>query len=154
MRRFSLIACAALIGLAPAATLAQDFAAQVNARQGQFRIMALNLGVLGGMAKGAMPYDAEAAQAAANNIVAISTLDQRAMWPEGSDNMSLDTTRADPAIWDNLDDMMAKWQAFGRAAEELQLAASSGAAVLGGALGELGATCSACHKAYRGPELQ
>ena len=44
------------------------FRRPVKARQGQFRILAINLGILGGMAKGETEYDAEAAQAAADTI--------------------------------------------------------------------------------------
>ena len=75
--RFKLftIACLAVTGLgAPA--LAQDVPAAVQARQGQFQIMALNIGVVGNMARGNVDYDATAAQAAADNLVAISMLDQ------------------------------------------------------------------------------
>ena len=43
-----------------------DFSAQLKARQGQMRIMAINLGLLGGMAQGKMDYNAEAAQAASS----------------------------------------------------------------------------------------
>ena len=44
----------------------------IGARQGQFKIMALNIGVLGGMARGTVDYDAVQAQIAADNLAAIS----------------------------------------------------------------------------------
>ncbi|MGI1663287.1 c-type cytochrome [Palleronia sp. KMU-117] len=139
--------------LVPAAAIAQDgFAGQLAARQGQFDILALNIGVLGGMARGNTPYDAAMAQQAADNIVAVSRIAQTFNWPEGSDNMSIEGTRALPAIWDNLDDVVAKWAALGTAAEGLAAVAGTGQEALGPALGAVGGTCQACHEAYRAPE--
>ena len=82
-------------------------------------MMALNVGVLANMARGNTEYDATAASAAAGNLVAISQIDQSFHWPEGTDNFALDGTRALPAIWENLPDVIEKWQAFGAAAEGL-----------------------------------
>ena len=68
-------------------------AAAMKARDAQMDLYAFNLGLLGDMAKGAVPYDADAAQAAANNLLTISRIDQSFHWPEGTDNMALDGTR-------------------------------------------------------------
>ncbi|MGD9865479.1 MAG: cytochrome c [Pseudodonghicola sp.] len=146
---FVLATAAALIGTV---AVAQDYSAQLKARQGQFRILALNLGILGGMAQGKMPYDAAAAQRAADSLVAVSHIDPTPLWPEGSDNMSTDGTRALPAIWDNHPDFLTKWDALGVAAAEMQTAAASGQEALGPAMGKLGGACKACHDAYRAPE--
>ena len=147
-------ALAALLSLGlGAAASAQDFSNQIAARQGQFKVLALNLGVLGGMARGTMDYDADMAQAAAANVATVSQFDQRFFWPEGSDNMSLDTTRAQPTIWDDTDDFAGKWGDMGAAATAL-VAAAGDAAALGAAVGALGGTCQACHEAHRGPELE
>lgn len=144
---------AAALALAPAATLAQDFENQVAARQGQFKVMALNLGMLGGMARGTVEYDADTAALAAANLVAISQLDQAFHWPEGSDNIMLDTTRAQPSIWEDFDDFASKWQDYGTQAAALADVAATGQEALGPAVGALGGTCQACHEAHRGPEL-
>lgn len=133
-------------------TAAAELPQPVKARQGQFNIMALNLGVLGGMARGAVEYDAAAAQAAADSLVAVSTLAQTAMWVPGTDNMTIDGTRAEPAIWDNLGDVISKWEAYGAAAKELQAVASDGQGALGPMLGKIGGTCKACHDSYRAPQ--
>lgn len=129
-----------------------DFSAQLKARQGQFRILAINLGILGGMAQGKTEYDAEAAQAAADTIVAVSMIQQGPMWPEGSDSMSIEGTRAMPSIWEDMADFQSKWAAVGEAAQSMQVAASGGAEALGPAMGQLGGTCKACHDAHRAPE--
>ena len=131
---------------------AQDIEQAVKARQGQFQIMAINLGILGGMARGQRAYDAEEAQAAADSLVAISGVNPAPLWPEGSDSMSIDGTRAEPAIWDNLPDVVSKWNDFGAAAVELQAVAANGQGAIGPALGPVGGTCKACHDDYRTPE--
>jgi cytochrome c556 len=146
----SIVALAAM-GTGIAAT-AQDLPAPVQARQGQFQIMALNIGVLGNMARGNTEYDAEAAQTAANNLVTMSQIDQSFHWPEGTDNFALDGTRALPAIWENLPDVIEKWQAFGSAAEGLAAVAADGLEPMRVALGPVGGTCGACHDDYRASE--
>lgn len=126
-----------------------DFSAQLKARQGQMRIMAINLGLLGGMAQGKMDYNAEAAQAAADSLVAISGVHQDLLWPAGSDSMSMDGTKALPAIWDDNAGFMADWADFGTAAKAMQAVAGTGQEALGPVMGQMGGTCKACHDDYR-----
>jgi cytochrome c556 len=139
----------AIVGLAAGAVSAQEIRPEVKARQGQFQIMAINVGILSEMAKGSVPYDAAAAGAAAQSLVGISMVNPAPLFPAGTDNMSIDGTRAEPAIWDNLPDVIAKWQAFGEAAAAMQTAAATGPAEIGAALGTLAGTCKACHSSYR-----
>jgi cytochrome c556 len=148
---FASIVALAAMGTGIAAT-AQDLPAPVQARQGQFQMMALNVGVLANMARGNTEYDATAASAAAGNLVALSQIDQSFHWPEGTDNFALDGTRALPAIWENLPDVLVKWQAFGAAAEGLAAVAGDGLDPMRAALGPVGGTCGACHDDYRASE--
>ena len=145
-------AAAALSLVAPAAMAQDDFEAQLKARQGQFRIMALNLGVLGGMAQGKIEYDAERAQTAADTLVAVTEIDQSLHWPEGSDSLAMDGTRAEPSIWDDNADFLAKWEDLGAAALEMQAVAGDGRQAVGAALQNVGGTCKACHDAHRTPD--
>ena len=131
------------------ATAQEDFSAELKARQGQFRILAINLGILGGMAKGETPYDAETAQHAADSLKAVSMIHQPPLWPEGSDSMSLDNTRAKPSIWDDRDDFLSKWSNLGDKVTAMQAAAGTGQEALGPALGEVGNACKACHDEHR-----
>lgn len=137
------------LSLAAAPVLAQDFSGAVKARQGQFNIMAINLGILGGMAKGTTPFDAAALKRSADTLAGVAMIDQTPLWPKGSDNMAIEGTRALPAIWDNPADLGAKWAAFGASVPAVQ--AATDAATLGAALGAMGATCGACHDANRAP---
>ena len=139
------------LGCGTAAMAQDDFSAELKARQGQFRIMAINLGILGGMAQGKMDYNADAAQAAADTLVAVSMIQHGPMWPAGSDNMALDSTRAQPNIWDANDDFLSKWSDFGTAAQAIQAAAAGGVEGLGPVMGQVGGTCKACHDTYRAP---
>lgn len=143
------LAALAALGIGATAALAQDLPAPVKARQGQFQVMALNIGVLGNMARGNTEYDADQAQTAADNLVTMSRIDQSFHWPQGTDNFQLDGTRALPAIWENLPDVIEKWQAFGAAAEGLAEVAGDGLDPMRAQLGEVADTCSACHDEYR-----
>jgi cytochrome c556 len=147
---------AAVLGAAlvlPVSAIAQDgFATQIKARQGEMDVMALNIGVIANMARGTAPYDAAAAQEAANNLAAVSSITQTGLlWPEGSDNANAPESNALPAIWANLDDFTAKWAAYGTAAQGLAAVAGNGQEALGAALGPVGGACGACHEAYRAP---
>lgn len=146
------LTAALVAATASGAVMAQSIPGEVKARQGQFRIMAINLGILGAMAKGQMEYDAEAAQAAADSLVGVAMVNQVPLWPAGTDNVAMaGITRALPAAWDNFDDVAAKWAAFGEAAAEAQAGVGGGQEAIGPLLGKLGGTCKACHDAYRGP---
>jgi len=148
----SLAGAAVAVSLLPGPTLAQDVNPAVKARQAVMQLNAFNLGILGAMAKGAMDYDAAAAQGAADNLVALAALDTSAMWVPGTDDMSIDGTRALPTLWDNLPDVMAKGTALSQAAQGMADAAGTDLASLQAAMGPLGAACGGCHKAYRAPE--
>jgi cytochrome c556 len=128
--------------------LAQDNPA-IGARQGQFKIYLHNFATIGGMAQGRIDYDAAAAQTAADNLFHITRLDQISMWPEGTDSMSVEGTRAKPEIWANLDDFVAKYAAMQTAVEGLQAVAGTGLEPMRAAVGPVGAACQACHQAYR-----
>ena len=84
------------------------------------QILALNIGVLGEMARGNTDYDAEAASAAASNLALVAMLDQRFFWPEGTDSESIEGTRALPAIWENIPDVIRISTEFAAATAALE----------------------------------
>lgn len=128
--------------------LAQE-APEIGQRKGQFQLYLHNFGVLGAMAQGRIDYDAALAQTAADNMFHLTRHDQSRLWPEGTDSMSMDGTRAKPDIWDNLDDFVAKFTALQDAAVALQASAGNGVDDLRAGVGAMGASCQACHQAYR-----
>jgi cytochrome c556 len=67
----------------------------------------------------------------------------------GSAQGEVEDSEALPAIWENPADFQAKHQGLIDAATALQASAGTDLAGLQGALGGLGASCGACHQAYR-----
>lgn len=122
----------------------------IKARQGQMQLYAHYLGILGGMARGNMDYNADAAQAAADSLLAVASINGASLWPQGSDMDSVEGTRAKAAIWENFPDVGAKSMALTSAAANMANAAGTDLDALRAAMGDLGGTCGACHKAYRG----
>lgn len=97
---------------------------------------------IGGMVKGAIPFDADrAAQARADLI------DHARQIPAAFQARETDpASEARPEIWTD-------WDGFTQAAEEMEQAATaidtSDHATLQDGLRKLGASCSGCHKPYR-----
>lgn len=139
-------AAACVTGIATAQGM-DPLAAAVQARQSHMFLYQFNLMTLGGMAQGAVPYDAQAAAAAAGNIAALSGIDQFGYWPPGTARGEIEGTRANPVLWENLEDLAAKAQALNAAATAV--AATTDLAGLQATLGPLAAACGACHEAYR-----
>lgn len=150
MKKILIIAAAALIGLT-GAVAAEDapFTKEIKARQGLMSINALSIGILAGMAKGDVPYDATQAQTAADAIVGVYKLDLPMLWPAGSDNAANPATNALPAIWAADSTIMEKIEGWETASLAMQAAAGKDLASLQGAMDGLGGSCGACHKAFR-----
>lgn len=121
----------------------------VGARQGHMQVMALNLGILGNMARGNTEYDADVAQAAADNLVAMGTVNQRFYWPEGTDSESYEGSRALPAIWEDQATLFEIAGRYSPAAEALSAVAGQGLDAMRGAVGPVGAVCGDCHEAFQ-----
>ena len=123
----------------------------MDARNAHMSLFGYNLGLLGAMAKGETPYDAASATAIANNLASLAKMDQSSYWIAGTDT-SVEGSRALPAIWENIDDFIAKAGDLATASEAMVAAAGTDAAAIGAALGTVGGTCGACHKVYRAPQ--
>lgn len=122
----------------------------VAARKAHMGLYQHNLNILGALAKGEVEYSADAAMAAANNLVALSSLSQAGYWTPGTSNAELgDATRALPAIWESGSNAAQIGGQLAEAAVALAAVAGDGQEALGGALGPVGQACGACHKDYR-----
>lgn len=123
----------------------------IKARQSLMSLQAFNIGLLGGMAKGEVEYNADAATAAATNLAALAKMDQSRMWPPGSDNAALgdDVTEALPAIWAADSKIGDDAMALVEATAAMQTAAGEGLDALRGAIGPVGKACGGCHENYR-----
>ena len=151
MRHTTVSAAALGLVLAAGAALA-DVSPAVEARQGQFKLFAFNLGPMVQMAQGNIDYDAAVAETAAANLAALVSVDQGRLWPEGSDNETIEGTRALPEIWMDLEDFATKFADLQDSVANLDGAAGTDLDALRGTLGPVGAACSACHEDYRAPE--
>lgn len=128
---------------------AQDAEALINIRKAHMRLNGFNIGPLGAMAQGDIPYDAEVAAASAANLAAIASIDQTRYWAEGTGRPDAENTRALAAIWENPDDFRAKQDGLVTATAALADVAGNGLEALQGAMGGVGGACGACHRTYR-----
>ena len=147
-----------LLGLATFVTFAQDmskFENQIEARQSFMRVYAFNLGLLGSMAKGDTPYDAQQARDAAENLLANSKMKNSAMWPAGSgaDAPGLGgVTRAKGVIWSSFPEVGEKHQALTDALTEMVSVAGNGLDAVRSNMRAVGNGCKGCHDSFRVPE--
>ena len=135
------------------AAAAEPFAKEIKARKAVMRIQAFNLSILGAMAKGKMPYDAKAAQSAADNLNATVNMKNGAMWPRGSDVGALGKrTRAKPEAWTMYPKVAEKSKALEAAAAKMAAAAGNGLGAVKANMKAIGQNCGGCHKIARGPK--
>jgi cytochrome c556 len=150
MKKFAVLALAAVAGALCTPALAQ-FAKPEDAikyRQSALFIMAQNVGRIGAMAQGRVPFDAKVAADSAATAEFMSKLPWSA-FVDGSQKGSI-PTRAKPEIW-------AEKAKFDGLSEKLQaeMAKLNAAAKTGSldniksAMGGVGATCKACHDDYQ-----
>ena len=145
---FLTLAAAGLAVALGSAAVAED---AHEMREKLMKGMGAQLGVLGPMAQGKKPYDAAAAQAAADELAKLAEQDFAPFFPEGSDMDTTGTGKALPAIWENMDDFSAKHTALAEAAAQLASVAGTGAEAMTPALMAVGGACAGCHKSYRAP---
>ncbi|RVV99854.1 cytochrome c [Mesobaculum littorinae] len=143
------VTTSALIGTAGPAMAQDDLPPAVAARQHHMDLYGFNLALLGGMAKGEIDYDADAATGAAGNIAALAMLDQSGYWPEGTSSDDIEGTRALPAIWENMDDFQSHIDALAEAATALEETAGDGVEAVRAGMGGIGKSCGGCHEDYR-----
>lgn len=145
--RFPILAAAVLA--IPTAGFADMVEDTIEARQGFYKLLGANMGVLAGMAKGEIDYDATAAQTAADNMVVMTTYNMGHLYAPGTSADDSDKTRALAKIWEDFPGVQEKGAAFVKAAMAMQDVAGQGKGEMAGALGALGGSCKGCHDAYR-----
>ena len=100
------------------------------------------MSVLGGMAKGAIAFDAAVAGAAQNTLIEQSGMVATTFEANEKDPKS----EALPTIWENWDTFVEMADDLTFAAEGLDTTSLDG---VRGGLGNIGASCGACHKKFR-----
>lgn len=132
--------------------MAQDDSPEVSAmeaRQGYFKMLGANMGVLAGMAKGEIPYDEDRAAMHASNIETLSQYNLGFHFPQGTSSDDLEESEALPKIWSELDGVVAKHADLAEAAAGAGDAVRGGQDNVGPVVQALGGTCKACHDNYR-----
>ncbi len=142
----SLVVVAALV-VVPTAGFAQDarVAQQVKLRQSAYTVLGAQMGLMGAMASGRMPYDAGTFRTAADRAAFMATIVSDT-FPAGSAGNS----KAKPELWQQqadfqklMKDMQVKTAALATAAKGNDLEA------IKPAFGAAGASCKACHDKYK-----
>ncbi|MBH0057146.1 cytochrome c [Pseudoalteromonas sp. SWXJZ94C] len=118
----------------------------IEYRQAAFSMISVQIGDMGAMLKGKVPFDAEQFQKRANNAAALSKMPWEAFY-EGTDKGD---TAALAAVWAENATFVEKANAFAANADKLALAAQSGdKAVIGKAFGAWAKGCKDCHKQFK-----
>ena len=138
-----------LAALPAAAQDARQIERMVDARQGLMTLMAHEVGKLGGMAKGEVPYDAAVAGKAAANIAALGSVISPELFPAGSAAGAVEDSEALPAIWQKPDEFAAKITAFNAAAAATPARAGTDLESLRASMRDLGGACGGCHETFR-----
>ena len=148
------VVCAAVCAVVSTTTVgAGEFDRQIKVRKAHMAMVGYQMGVLGSMAKGKAPYDAKAAQAVADNMVALANMDNGSLWPKGSDSVANPgMTRAKPEAWSTWPKIKEAGDTWKAASQKMAAAAGGGVDSLKSAMGGLGKSCGGCHKPFRAPK--
>lgn len=125
---------------------------QIEIRQAGFTYMAWNLGkIKAQVIDGSVEYNQQQVSAAANAIDAIANSGMGALFGPGTEKDIGDLhTRADPALFENMQDMAELAGNLGTAASNLAAKAETGDQdEIRVAFGEVGKSCKSCHEKYR-----
>lgn len=118
----------------------------VKYRQSALTVMANHFGRIGAMTSGKVPFDAKAAQENADIVMTMAKLPWAGFTPETEKLKS----RVKPEAWMEMDKFKAGSEKLVKVTAQLDAAAKTGSLdAVKKAFGEVGATCKACHDAYR-----
>lgn len=137
------------VGAAAAEAVSRKHAeTAIEYRQSLFQLLKSNMAPLGGMAKGALPYDATVMQTNAMRIEQLAEM--------MTDYLRVDTRKFDvnsgakDELWENFSDVKSKIEALKTAAISVQsVAESEDEERYRTAIGDVGAACKSCHDDYK-----
>jgi cytochrome c556 len=123
----------------------------ITARRAILRVIALNFGPLGAMAKGDIPFNAEVFKTNSVRMVAVSTMPLQNYFPDGTDEDAGEIkTRAMPEIWLDWEDFEQKLEKMRQEVAKLAKVAQSGdQSAMKAQVGATGKACKSCHDDYR-----
>lgn len=119
----------------------------IKYRQGALSTMSWQFGVLGGMAKGEIPYNKDEAIKRATNVAALSTMPWEGFAP-GTEQGA--PTKAKPDIWKEPAKFKERQEKLIEEANKLVVVAKTGdEAALKAQVGATGKACGNCHDDFR-----
>ena len=118
-------------------------------RQGLFKVLGFNMGAIGGMARGTVPFDAAIAERNANRIAMLAPMIPEVLFANDTRAFNV-TTEALPIIWDQRALFEEKAANLIAAAETFAAVARGGdQAAITAAIRPFGGTCGNCHETFR-----
>jgi cytochrome c556 len=134
-----------VVGAAAAATVSDD---PIQSRQNLMKNVGAAMGAAGNMVRGDTEFEPRAAHLAMRTINS-SIIGFVELLPEGS---HAGDTRALSAIWENMDDFLAKAESLRVATQAVIDAEPADLDSFRPLFAEVGQNCRACHEDYRRPE--
>ena len=119
----------------------------IEVRQSLMQVIVWNIAPLGGMIRGAIPFDPELAAKNGQRISQLGTMIPDAF--ERDTSGSSYETEALDVIWETQDDFNAKAETLVAAAAAYAEAAQQGEEEAKKAFGRVGGACSGCHEDFR-----
>jgi cytochrome c556 len=142
-----LLATIGLVAALPAAAQFRNADAAIKYRQSAMALQVNHMGRLFAMINGQVPFDAKVAN---ENIEIVALLNSRAQFAAFIDGSDKGNTKAKPEIWTEKD----KWNAaVAKSQDDINKLVAAGKTgnldQIKVAAGAVGASCKACHDAYR-----
>jgi len=126
------------------------FAGPVEDREALMKERGATMGALAKFAKGETTYDAAAVLEQLNKLDANGKkMDIDVLWAASETGNTAGSPSSAPKIWEDMAGFKAEEAKFETAVAAAVAAAPADAAALGPLLGPIGASCGACHEAYR-----
>ncbi|NQZ89951.1 MAG: cytochrome c [Colwellia sp.] len=154
MKLFTKVALASVITVLAAGAMANSAKSMKHAqkatdlRQSIFSLLSSNMGPLGGMARGKIPFDAEKVGKHALRINQLSKM--IADYTRTDTSAHKVETEALDKIWSQPDDFAKRIKDLTKASANLQKAALSGKeGLMKKAIGGVGKTCGGCHDDFK-----
>jgi cytochrome c556 len=140
------VLCALVAGGIGSVLAAQKPEDTVAYRQGILRALGWNVGPMGAMVKGEVPFDAQRFAFLAGRTAALAPMALEGFTPDTQDAKS----HARPALWKNMDDFKARMDKLQEATAALATVAQGGdEAGIKRQFGETVQVCKGCHDEYR-----
>lgn len=146
MKKVTLLA-AGLLSLGLTGVVSADqFEDAVTYRKAAFNLMKANVGPLGAMAEGKMPFDKEAFAQRAANLESLS----RMPWEHFIDGSDMGETKAKAEVWSKAADYKAAAEKFqSESAKLAQISRTGDEKATKAQFGATAKTCKSCHESFK-----